>query len=218
MGTYGSSGEGRSGSAHYHSIAGSTSDRPVGETSESLSTGEALSTGMEGTFVLGHDGIGLSDDAGSDPFPIGRTDPLEWTGSDDGSDHMHSLKELRASLAICELILATVVRREPMGSEAADMLQRVATQLGAAVGFLSDVAPSQTGDDSPLIIPPTRDDMLGLIRQVFSSGELLGSAVSLFDVQPALGARLKTVVGDLTGTAQDVWFMAMTAASDTPAL
>ncbi len=215
---YRSTGDGQLRNNPSYPMAGSGLHRSVSQPSEFLRTDEALRSDLDGTFSPGHYGDGLTRGTSDSAFSIEQTAPLDWTGSDDGADRMHSLKELRSSLAICELILATVVRREPMGSEAADMLKRVATELGAAVGYLTDVAPSESACETPKVTPPAREELMGLIRQVFSSGELLGSAVGLFDVEPALGAKLKTVVGDLTETAQDVWFMAMTAASDTPAL
>ena len=113
--------------------------------------------------------------------------------------------ELRASLAICELIVATVVRREELDAEPAHLLRLVINELEADVDFLWELDPDEEGPTSCSPRPPSPDDILSLIGRIFTCGNLLSSAVSMVGIEADHARRLDAAVAELGDTVRAVW-------------
>lgn len=117
--------------------------------------------------------------------------------------HPVTVGDLRASLAACVLIVATVVRTEHLETEPTRLLRLVVDQLASDIDFLWDHEPAiGAGTDSTV---EATQDFGEVIRRVFACGNLLNSASTWFNLEPDLALRLSAAVAELDETVQLVW-------------
>ena len=114
-----------------------------------------------------------------------------------------TVRDLRASLAACQLIVATVVHRECLDTETARQLRLVVEELASDIDYLWE-------GDTDVCAGTTRNvgsaqDVKEAITRVFVCGNLLNSVATWFTLDPDMAVRLASVVEQLDNTVQLIW-------------
>jgi hypothetical protein len=139
--------------------------------------------------------------------PIGVTVPEEsWvdvTGPSGGAVRPATLRELRGSLAACQLIVATVVHNEELGHEPTRLLRMVVEELASDIDYLWDGEPE--GGSGANCAVGSAPDLGEAARRVLSCGNLLNGAATWFTLDPDLADRLDAAIGQLDETVELIW-------------
>jgi hypothetical protein len=114
-----------------------------------------------------------------------------------------TVRDLRASLAACQLIVATVVHREVLDTETARQLRLVVEELASDIDYLwegdTDACAGTTGNvGSPR-------DLKDAVGRVFVCGNLLNGVATWFTLDPDMAVRLASAVEQLDDTVQLIW-------------
>lgn len=129
--------------------------------------------------------------------------PADGTGPQRGAVRPATVRDLRASLAACQLIVATVVHHENLDSEPARMLRLVVEELASDIDYLWDSKP-EVGAGTARV----GDSPQGLRQatgRVLACANLLNSAATWFALDLDLADRLDSAIGQLDETVQLIW-------------
>ncbi len=114
-----------------------------------------------------------------------------------------TVRDLRASLAACQLIVATVVHREDLDTEPARQLRLVVEELTSDIDYLWE-SDSEAGAGSPRTMGSPQD-IREAVGRVIACGNLLNSVAAWFTLDPDLAVRLASAVEQLDDTVQLIW-------------
>ena len=114
-----------------------------------------------------------------------------------------TVRDLRASLAACQLIVATVVHREGLDAEPERQLRLVVEELASDIDYLWD-GDSGAGAGTTQTVGSAQD-LRETIGRVIECGNLLNTVATWFTLDPDLAVRLASAVEQLDDTVQLIW-------------
>jgi hypothetical protein len=114
-----------------------------------------------------------------------------------------TVRDLRASLAACQLIVATVVHCEGLGAETARQLRLVVEELASDVDYLWEGDADEGAGTARTV--GSAQDLREATGRVFVCGNLLNAMAAWYTLDPDLAVRLASAVEKLDDTVQLIW-------------